>query len=250
MSNLRKNNKHNPLLKLNYDDYWDFYINHDEIYNRGSYYNGKYYDDANIVKIDLCNKDCISGNTIMSDKWHYWDKGFANNTVLSNISYVGIDNGLFTYRKDRIMNKDFISILKNSTYTIDEDDTRLKLHAVSGNTLVYEYPLHIKDCEAELNGGFFQGFFKVGCSDYEVFPSKFEDGDVLNFEFTLKKCDLDKESNKTLNDKYPNNKGIFFYIGTRAENKWIYLYDKTENPCETFGIGNFVEDGDIEKKTT
>lgn len=24
MSNLRKNNKHNPLLKLNYDDYWDF----------------------------------------------------------------------------------------------------------------------------------------------------------------------------------------------------------------------------------
>ena len=151
MSNLRKNNKHNPLLKLNYDDYWDFYINHDEIYNRGSYYNGKYYDDANIVKIDLCNTDCISGNTIMSDSWHYWDKGFANNTVLSNISYVGIDNGLFTYRKDRIMNKDFISILKNSTYTIDEDDTRLKLHAVSGNTLVYEYPLHIKDCEAELN---------------------------------------------------------------------------------------------------
>lgn len=248
MSNLRKNNKHNPLLKLNYDDYWDFYINHDEIYNRGSYYNGKYYDDANIVKIDLCNKDCISGNTIMSDERHYWDKGFANNTVLSNISYVGIDNGLFTYRKDRITNKDFISILKKSTYTIHEDDTRLKLHAVSGNTLVYEYPLHINDCEAELNGGFFQGFFKVGCGDYEVFPSKFEDGDVLNFEFTLKKCDLDKESNKTLNDKYPNNKGIFFYIGTRAENKWIYLYDNTENPCETFGIGNFVEDGDIEKK--
>ena len=84
MSNLRKNNKHNPLLKLNYDDYWDFYINHDEIYNRGSYYNGKYYDDANIVKIDLCNKDCISGNTIMSDERHYWDKGFAKN-IAKNI---------------------------------------------------------------------------------------------------------------------------------------------------------------------
>ena len=67
----------------------------------------------------------MSGNTIMSDIWHYWEGGIANESVLSNISYVGIDNGLFTYRRDRITNRDFLSILKNSTYEINSDDTRL-----------------------------------------------------------------------------------------------------------------------------
>lgn len=246
MSNLRKNNKHNPMFKINYDEYWDFYINHDDLYRRGSY-SSVNYDSSNIANIDLCDESCVSGNTIMSDIWHYWEGGIANESVLSNISYVGIDNGLFTYRRDRITNRDFLSILKNSTYEINSDDTRLKLHAVSGNTLVYEYPLHINDCEAVLNGGFFQGFFKVGCDTYEVFPSKFYDGDTYTFEFKLKRCDLEAESSKTLNDSHPNNKGIFFYIGTRAENKWVYEYDKS-NPCDTIGIGDFVEDGDVSKK--
>ena len=159
------------MFKINYDEYWDFYINHDDLYRRGSY-SSVNYDSSNIANIDLCDESCVSGNTIMSDIWHYWEDGIANESVLSNISYVGIDNGLFTYRRDRITNRDFLSILKNSTYDINSDDTRLKLHAVSGNTLVYEYPLHINDCEAVLNGGFFQGFFKVGCGTYEVFPSK------------------------------------------------------------------------------
>ena len=246
MSNLRKNNKHNPMFKINYDEYWDFYINHDDLYRRGSY-SSVNYDSSNIANIDLCDESCVSGNTIMSDIWHYWEGGISNESVLSNISYVGIDNGLFTYRRDRITNRDFLSILKNSTYEINSDDTRLKLHAVSGNTLVYEYPLHINDCEAVLNGGFFQGFFKVGCGTYETFPSKFYDGDTYTFEFKLKRCDLEAESSKTLNDSHPNNKGIFFYIGTRAENKWVYEYDKS-NPCDTIGIGDFVEDGDVSKK--
>ena len=61
---------------------------------------------------------------------------------------------------------------------------------------------------------------------------------------------MEKESDKTLNDKYPNNKGIFFYIGTRAENKWIYLYDKDDREnleeCTELGVDDYVENGEIE----
>ena len=63
---------------------------------------------------------------------------------------------------------------------------------------------------------------------------------------------MEKESDKTLNDKYPENKGIFFYIGTRAENKWIYLYDKDDidglEDCYQLGMDDFVEGGEIDKK--
>jgi hypothetical protein len=50
------------------------------------------------------------------------------------------------------------------------------------------------------------------------------------------KKDFDKESDKTLNDKYPDNKGIFYYMGTRAENKWILLYNEKSflTSCNTY----------------
>ena len=68
----------------------------------------------------------------------------------------------------------------------------------------------------------------------------------------MKRCGLKPESTKTLNDKYPENKGIFFYIGTRAENKWIYLYDEEDvdglENCYQLGMDDFVEDGAIDKK--
>ena len=145
--------------------------------------------------------------------------------TLYNIGYTGFDNGLLHFRKDRILNKDFIELYKNSEYLIGGDKS-LKLHRVTGSTLVYEYPLTVEDFQIKLNGGFYQGFFKTECDKYQVLPSELEQGDTWSYEFVLKKLNMKKESTKTLNDKYPENKGIFFYIGTRAENKWIYLYDE------------------------
>ena len=73
-----------------------------------------------------------------------------------------------------------------------------------------------------------------------VLPDKLEEDDEWNFQFTLNKVEFEKESNKTLNDKHPNNKGIFFYIGTRAENKWIYLYDDIDDECFTLSYDNYI----------
>ena len=44
-------------------------------------------------------------------------------------------------------------------------------------------------------------------------------------------------------DVYPDNKGIFFYIGTRAENKWAYWYNK-DDECFVLSPDEFVEDAE------
>ena len=250
MANLKVNNYHNLKLRINKDEYWDFYVNKDSY---GSFMLNGLYDDCLISYIDLCDPECTDMTEWLYSKNSYsWDKALASGYTLHNITYTGVDNGLFTFRKDRISNKDFVKIFQENSFEIQEDDKRLKLHAVSGSTLQYEYPIHIDECETKLNGGFFQGFFETECDKYQILPSKFNAGDNIYFEFTLKKCDLEPESDKTLNDKYPENKGIFFYIGTRAENKWIYMYDKDDvdglEECFQLGVGDFVEDGDIDKK--
>ena len=250
MANLKVNNYDNLYLRLNGDEYWDFFVNKDAY---GAFKLNGLYDNCLISYIDLCDTECTDGSEwIYSKSGYTWDKSLSVGYTLYNISYTGVDNGLFTYRKDRITNKDFFELFQNNKLEVPENDTRLKLHAVSGNTLQYEYPMEIGECYTKLNGGFFQGFFKTECDKYQVLPSNFEDGDNLYFEFTLKKCDFEPQSDKTLNDKYPENKGIFFYIGTRAENKWIYMYDKEDvdglEECYQLGVEDFVEDGDIDKK--
>lgn len=127
---------------------------------------------------------------------------------------------------------------------------------------------------AKLNGGFYQGFFQTGDGcDYKVLPTSLGDGWTL--EFTLKpeefRSDWDEvrrekysleEYNSdgwdgildhgdygggwddgytdgvrpTLNDIYPRNRGIFFYMGTRAENKWwkYYTDEDWQTDLETY----------------
>lgn len=246
MANLKENNRHNLKLMLNYDEYWDFFLDLDG-YAPYSFRDGM-YDDCLISYIDACNPNCFNGDTWLYSTDNYsWESGTSIDNTLYDISYTGTDNGLFRFRKDRISNKDFWDLYQNNSFRLDGDDLRLKLHAVSGNTLQYEYPLHVEDCQIKLNGGFYQGFFETECDKYQVLPNKMTDNIPWGFEFQLKKCDLEPESRKTLNDKYPNNKGIFFYIGTRSENKWVYLYHPEEDDCFTLSPDDYVEDSHIDK---
>lgn len=252
MANLKDNNYHNLKLRVNKDEYWDFFINKDA-YGRYSFNSNTMYDNCLISYIDTSLPECYSGDTwLFSTNDYQWESAYTVSNTLYNFGYTGVDNGFITFRKDRISNKDFVDIYTNSKYEIDGDDNRLKLHAVSGNTLLYDYPLHIEDGVIKLNGGFYQGFFMTECDKYRILPYKMENGDTWEFEFELNKCELEKESDKTLNDKYPNNKGIFFYMGTRAENKWIYLYDKEDvegkEECYALGYGDYVEGGEVDKK--
>lgn len=246
MSNLRENNLHNIRLMINKDEYWDFFVDKDR-YGRYSFGSGL-YDGCLISYIDACKDECVSGDTwLFSTKDYAWNDATSIDNTLYNISYTGTDNGLFRFRKDRISNEDFWNLYQNNSFRLEGDDLRLKLHSVSGNTLQYEYPLHVEDCQIKLNGGFYQGFFESECDKYQVLPNKMTGNTPWEFEFQLKKCDLEPESTKTLNDKYPNNKGIFFYIGTRSENKWVYLYHPEEDDCFTLSPDDYVEDAHIDK---
>lgn len=248
MANLRENNLHNLRFNINKDEYWDFFVDKDN-YGAYSFGNGL-YDKCLISYIDVCNKECISDNNwLYSVKDYYWNDSISIDNTMYDISYTGTDNGLFQFRKDRISNEDFWKLYQNNKFKIAENDFRLKLHAVSGNTLQYEYPLHVEKCQIKFNGGFYQGFFATECDKYKILPTQLKDYSTWEFEFQLKKCNLEAESTKTLNDKYPNNKGIFFYMGTRAENKWVYLYNENkEDECFTLSPDEYVEDAHIDKK--
>ena len=68
-------------------------------------------------------------------------------------------------------------------------------------------------------------------------------GNGWDLEFVLNKEDFHND-NQTLNDVYPENKGIFFYIGTRAENKWWlkYLTNHDFDWCKKSGFADeYVE---------
>lgn len=249
MANLNVNNFHNLKILINKDDYWDFWVNKDAFPCMG---NVDFDDSCLLTYIDMCDPECVSGDTwVQSKEGYYWESAVTSTYDLNNISHIGMDNGLLTYRRDRISNSDFIRIISDYKYTIEEGDTRLKLHAVSGTTMQYQYGYDFEECALKLNGGFFQGFFETECDKYKILPTVFNHGDTLHFEFSLKKCDFDDTPSNTLNGKYPNNKGMFFYIGTRAENKWIYLYDREDKygleECYQLDMSDFVEDSKIER---
>ena len=123
---------------------------------------------------------------------------------------------------------------------------------------------------ARLEGGFYQGFVKTGNGcDYNILPTELENGLCFEFTLRPEpfKSDYYKKTTKysvtdfnddgwdgkienkpyykdnyfkdnysddyplpILNDMYPENNGIFFYIGTRAENKWWKYYtDENDN---------------------
>ena len=199
MANLKENNLHNLKLMVNKDEYWDFFVDKDT-YDVYSFKNGL-YESCLISYIDACNKECVSGDTwLFSSKDYSWENSVSIDNTLYNISYNGLDNGLFQFRKDKISNKEFLDFYQSNSFRIDENDFRLKLHSVSGSTQQYEYPLHADECQIKLNGGFYQGFFETECDKYQVLPNKLWEGTPWEFEFELKKCDLEPESKKTLND--------------------------------------------------
>lgn len=109
-------------------------------------------------------------------------------------------------------------------------DTRFCMYPVSGDIYCYsmdsvppqtDNPQHIQFC-----GGFYQGFYKLHEYDYQVLPNFYKDGWTMEFWIRRNDCSLEDKCNfaYTLNDMFPNNKGIFYYWGLRAENKFCNFW--------------------------
>lgn len=239
MSNIYNHNRTLFQFKLDRSEYWDFFLSIDEMYGYGNY-DGELIDRCLSSYINFKDNGCVDKDTFKSD--FVWENAYNKGLTLTNIGYTGVDNGLIHYDKARISNADFIDIFTQSTYTLRENDLGLILNKVYGNNDIFYYGNTIMPvdgtCAAKLNGGFFQGFYKSGC-DYQVLPNNIGHG--ISLEFTIKKTDdVIKSGEYTLNDRYPENKGIFFYWGTRSENKWWTKYDTEEVFSEIFN--NYFSD--------
>ena len=200
--------------------------------------------DFNSSGTTLCQTSACSFDyqTIVSE--NYWnpddiDPNFCPIvTQLCDIGLTGIDNGLV-----QNMSGETIEITTGLYTNISDKfsrykyDRRMKLHPITGFTTTenrlwndnsYTYDLSYQNVGgdigyvANLKGGFFQGFYKIPGYDYQVFPQRVPLGWTAEF---MLKYRWTGDTSGGLNNRYPDNKGTFFYMGARAENKFYHYAD-------------------------
>jgi hypothetical protein len=200
---------------LTNSDYWDLFLCSDErLYSNNLYCNDIVSGSSLVSYFDFNNPECVSGNTIYS--LVCWDGStLPSYTGLSlcDIGLTGVDNGL-------------VQNLTGETLTITSGDCRLHLTRVSGSTYVYPWSIQSGTTGQYLSlcGGFFQGYWKLQGFDYQVLPRRMEWGWTSEFWLNKTEVCVSGVTGTTLNDLYPNNKGFFFYLGARAENKFWNLF--------------------------
>jgi len=205
-------------------------------------------DDPNISQqIPLTYKNFNLDNVLVSQ--NYYDPNNDNFCCFSassscDIGFTGIDNGLVDSISGQTIyftNGIFEDAVKfNRKYF----DRRLKLFQVTGYTGSYErfeafnkntlYEIISKDTTDfgrynELYGGFYQGFYKLFGYDYDIFPERVNKGWAVEMILKPRLCNeyIPNSNETTLNEIYPQNKNTFFYLGTRAENKFHHYADGT-----------------------
>jgi hypothetical protein len=194
----------NPGFILEYGDY-----NYDNVLVSENYYNPE-----NIAL------DCFSAKTIC------------------DIGLTGTDNGLVTQMTGETIQFTQGLVPESEKFERLIFDRRLKMFQVTGYTwepntrfsgvsagTMYEvisYSANSVGIYHELYGGFYQGFYELFGYDYKILPERYPKGWTV--EMTLKPRFTNEyepsSGQTTLNQYYPNNAGIFFYMGTRAENKY------------------------------
>ena len=246
--NIKINNVRSLASRVLFDEYYDFMLYKGEAYGAWS---GDECLAADFGTFDIDGDGRVHSNVS-------WGGAINNGALLKDIGLTGIDNGFITYRKDRISNQDFLDILTGSTFEIDSADTRFFMTPVSGNTLEHCYPMSAHTNEegkvdyVSFNGGWYQGFYKLHGFDYQTLPTKLDYGWTLNFKIRPRS---DFENlDCSINTKHPENEGMFFYMGTRAENKFWEYYPNASGSMEEFRIknadsegymGNDCDEGDI-----
>ena len=232
-------------IKNNSSRCLDFRLYNDEYFDvmlfKGHVSDTDYNIDENLIA-DFSTLDIKDGILYSTALW----KDAVNEGVkLEDIGFTGIDNGLIYFQKDRISNMDFLKILTGSTYEIPSGDTRLFMTPITGNSQNFTYPMFYEHEESgnyiAFKGGFYQGFYKLFGFDYQVLPNG------VDFEWNLSfrirpRSDYEIETTN-LNYLHPENSGIFFYMGTRAEDKFANMYKLDSGQTDSMKIQTIANDG-------
>lgn len=210
IQNIKNNRAHRVDLALRNDEYYDL-----ALFNGGT--------SQAVTLCPILSLMPEKTNAFPLSIPSFWKDGKNEGTTLENIGLTGIDNGLISYRKDRIEDAEFFKIATESKIHFEKDDMTLKMQPVGGNTLQYDYPMTISDGAINFKGGFLQGMFATPDGKVSLLPKKLC-GKEWNLSFKLKTNNAYANTGRSLNMKHPENEGIFFFMGVRAENKFDKLY--------------------------
>ena len=241
MGNILRHGNQPFEFRLDRSDCWDFHLSLEPYCS----FTEGLRTDCLYSFIDTDDPDCIWFDSLISKKDFVWDACYNNGLELDNIGMTGVDNGFIKYEKDKITNEKFLELFLKSKYKVDSGDCRFYLRKVGGNNQIFDYTNELVHEDgvycSKLNGGFYQGFFQT--DKYRVLPKNLNKSFVM--DVVLKKAEFDENNGMRLNDRYPDNKGFFLYIGTRAENKWwqnFVVDDKFDESCNGYVVDGYTKD--------
>jgi len=242
MGNLKNFNFNKIDGYLSNYKYYDFYLAQDEQVSCCMYDGIIVSGDCFVVHYDFNEAGIYASGTTSADticSLVTWTGATNTGYTLNTFGLTGIDNGYITFDKTTgdTSNSALLSAITGTTIVIPSGDTRLCMTRVTGMTENYVYPIDIISGNTTLGdysrlcGGFYQGYYKLDGYSYEVLPIRVPK--AWTAEFWLNKSDTvcSGTTGTTLNDTYPNNKGFFFYMGTRAENKYWNVFEGLNTGC-------------------
>lgn len=241
MGNIKNFNFNKLDLKLSNSDYWDFYLATDE--GPISDCDGLTSGTCFVVWYDFNNSEIYPTGTTSGTSIYSlvtWDDAVNTGYTMNTIGLTGIDNGLITFDtvSGDTTNQVLLSALTGTTLVIPSGETRLLMTRVTGTTGNYIYPMDIIidptgtiGDYANFCGGFYQGYYKLDGNSYEVLPVRVSQAWSAEFWLNPSSSGCTGYTGTTLNDAYPNNKGFFFYMGTRAENKFWNTFEGVDSGC-------------------
>ena len=207
---------------LDYSRYWDFQLGEDEYILRRlkKYTDPIVWFDSNSENIINCGDSGVEINSLVR-----WIDAPMSAFTINDIGLTEIDT-LYVDQMSGVS----MSFIGDETLVLKMVDGNLLFDTVFGSVPIKYNVYTIDDYSGQHykgDGGFFQGFWKLYNYPFELIPTRMTKGWTMEFLLKVGCCDCNScpsSYNPTLNEIYPENKDIFFLIGTRAENKyWNYF---------------------------
>lgn len=238
MANLKNHNFKLLKLRLSKYRYWDYFLNKDK--TMASYVpcltkNGV-WNDCLVSEINPNIEGTTSPTSdIVKSPQYMWENAVCENVRLDDIGLTGLDNGFVEYDPETDVLKD---LFLNSQFSIEDGTVNFFMSPINGyfDDITYNKPIVEEEYgikSFKFDSGFYQGFYRLEMDKgkYQTLPNR--PNVEMAWEFVIKPSSSSTTEN-TLNDIYPNNSGTFFYIGTRAENKFWHCSDQTQSDMFEF----------------
>jgi hypothetical protein len=176
-------------------------------------------DESELTSHLIMDLDFITrtGEDLLFNKVN-WVNEKTTTEPIPTYGLTGVDNGAIPYVDE--------TSLTDSTLVLPE---RLELLPVTGYThlvddvepINYETHRGYNDV-VTFKGGFYQGFYKLDGYDFQMLPNRYKHGWTIQTNLTP---DSTIPQTNTLNTLGTDTEGFFFYLGTRAENKFWNTFE-------------------------